>query len=120
MYRILEKEDFSKDIKMVVVEATNMPVSWDAVGILQQRGVDLLPDNYVNSGGVIASDLEYKQGLGGIRFNRQQVFKHLELKFDTMWAEINERLEIAGSFSQAACDVAMERVFVAMKTRSLI
>jgi glutamate dehydrogenase (NAD(P)+) len=107
-------------VKMVVVEAANMPVSWEAMGMLQQRGVDLLPDNYVNSGGVIASDLEYKQGVGGIRFNRQQVFKHLETKFDTMWAEINERLEIAGSFSQSACDVAMERVFTAMKTRSLL
>jgi glutamate dehydrogenase (NAD(P)+) len=107
-------------VKMVVVEAANMPVSWDAMSMLQQRGVDLLPDNYVNAGGVIASDLEYKQGVGGIRFNRQQVFKHLEMKFDTMWAEINERREIAGSFSQAACDVAMERVFIAMKTRSLI
>ncbi len=107
-------------VKMVVVEAANMPVSWDAMGMLQQHGVDLLPDNYVNSGGVIASDLEYKQGVGGIRFNRQQVFKHLETKFDTMWAEINERREIAGSFSQAACDVAMERVYIAMKTRSLL
>ncbi len=107
-------------VKLVLVEAANMPVSWEAMGMLQQRGVNLLPDNYVNAGGVIASDLEYKQGVGGVRFNRQQVFQRLETKFDTMWAEMNERREIAGSFSQAACDVAMERTYKAMRTRSLI
>jgi glutamate dehydrogenase/leucine dehydrogenase len=107
-------------VKKVVVEAANMPVSWDAMQILKERGVDLLPDNYVNSGGVIASDLEYKQGVGGIRFSREQVFKHLEAKFDMMWSEMNEVRAAAGSYSQAACDVAMRRIYKAMKTRSLL
>ncbi|MBW7997774.1 MAG: Glu/Leu/Phe/Val dehydrogenase [Candidatus Glassbacteria bacterium] len=107
-------------VKLVVIEAANMPVSWEAMKMLEKRGLDLLPDNYVNSGGVIASDLEYKQGVGGVRFSREQVIEHIEMKFDTMWAEINERREVAGSFSQAACDVAIERIYKAMRTRSLI
>ncbi|HUU27968.1 MAG TPA: Glu/Leu/Phe/Val dehydrogenase [archaeon] len=107
-------------VRLAVVEAANMPVSYDAFRSLQQRGIVVLPDNYVNSGGVIASDLEYKQGIGGVRFAREEVFTHLRKKFDEMFAEMLERKENAGSLSQAACDIATERIYRAMKTRSLL
>ena len=107
-------------VKLAVIEAANMPVSWEAMEVLKKRGIELLPDNYVNRGGVIASDLEYKQGIGGIRFSRDQVFDYLRLKFDEMFAEMNVRKTGAGSYSQAACDIAVERLYKAMKTRSLL
>jgi glutamate dehydrogenase/leucine dehydrogenase len=107
-------------VKVAVIEAANMPLSWEALAVLRKRGVELLPDNYINSGGVIASDLEYKQGVGGVRFSRDQVFDYLRMKFDEMFAEMNVRLAGAGSYTQAACDIAVERIYKAMKTRSLL
>ena len=107
-------------VKLAVIEAANMPLSWAAMAVLKKRKIELLPDNYVNSGGVIASDLEYKQGVGGIRFSREQVFNQLRMKFDQMFAEMNVRKKAAGSYAQAACDIAVERIYKAMKTRSLL
>ncbi|MEA1997395.1 MAG: Glu/Leu/Phe/Val dehydrogenase [Gemmatimonadota bacterium] len=110
----------SLGVRLAVMEAANMPVSYDAFKVLQKKSVDLLPDNYVNSGGVIASDLEYRQGIGGLRFSRKEVFDHLRNTFDLMFEEILERKEKSGSYTQAACDIAMERIYQAMRTRSLV
>ena len=107
-------------VRLVLVEAANMPVSYEAFERTRKKGIELLPDNYVNSGGVIASDLEFKQGVGGIRYSREQVFDHLRKRFDDMFAEMNERKAIAGSFTHAASDIAVERIYKAMKTRSLV
>lgn len=107
-------------VRLCIPEAANMPVSYDAFLKLEARGIEVLPDNFVNSGGVIASDLEYKQGIGGIRFTRQQVFEHLEMKFDEMFSAMVDREKAAGSLTQAACDIAVERIYNAMRTRYLI
>ena len=107
-------------VKIAVVEAANMPVSYEAMEMLQSRGIDLLPDNFINSGGVIASELEYRQGMGGVRFSREEVFEHLRMKFDYMFSDMLARKKDAGSFTQAACDIALERIYQAMRTRSLI
>jgi glutamate dehydrogenase/leucine dehydrogenase len=107
-------------VRLLVAEAANMPVSCDAFLLLKERGVDLLPDNYVNSGGVIASDLEYKQGIGGVRFTRDEVFAHLRKRFDEMFESMLEIKDQAGSFTQAACDIALKRIYQAMRIRSLL
>ncbi|MEA2064188.1 MAG: Glu/Leu/Phe/Val dehydrogenase dimerization domain-containing protein, partial [Gemmatimonadota bacterium] len=107
-------------VRLLVAEAANMPVSYNALQQLEDRGIDLLPDNYVNSGGVIASDLEYKQGIGGVRYSREEVFAHLRRRFDNMFESILEIKNDSGSFTQAASDIALKRIFLAMKTRSLI
>jgi len=106
--------------RLAVIEAANMPVTWDAFLSLKKRGVVVLPDNYVNSGGVIASYLEYRQSLGGPRYTKAEVFSYLRNSFDNMFSEMLARRDNSGSFTQAACDIAVERVYKAMKTRSLL
>lgn len=106
--------------KLAVMEAANMPVTWEAFCRLKKRGVVVMPDNYVNSGGVIASYLEYRQGLGGSRFSRDEVYAFLRTSFDNMFGEMLARKDKSGSFTQAACDIAIERIYKAMKTRSLL
>jgi len=44
---------------MVVVEAANGPVDISGETILNERGIDVLPDIFVNSGGVVVSNFEY-------------------------------------------------------------
>jgi len=58
--------------------------------------------------------------VGGIRYTREQVFDHLRKRFDEMFDEMTERKAAAGSLTHAACDIAVERIYNAMKTRSLI
>ena len=62
----------------LIVEAANGPVTFEADEILRKRGVTILPDAYVNAGGVTVSYFEWIRNLSHIRFGR------MERRFDEM------------------------------------
>ncbi len=56
----------------LIVEAANGPVSFDADAILRERGITVLPDIYVNAGGVTVSYFEWIRNISHIGFGRMQ------------------------------------------------
>ncbi|WP_245417853.1 Glu/Leu/Phe/Val family dehydrogenase [Cohaesibacter celericrescens] len=51
----------------LVVEAANGPISYSGDQILREKGVTVMPDIYVNSGGVTVSYFEWIKNLGHMR-----------------------------------------------------
>jgi len=62
----------------LIIEAANGPVTFEADEILRNRNVTILPDAYVNAGGVTVSYFEWIRNLSHIRFGR------MERRYDEM------------------------------------
>jgi glutamate dehydrogenase (NAD(P)+) len=60
----------------LIAEAANGPITFEADRILRNRGITILPDAYVNAGGVVVSYFEWIRNLSHLRFGR------IERRFD--------------------------------------
>ena len=78
MEGVINENNAHKISAKLIAEAANGPVTFEADRILQNRGITILPDAYLNAGGVIVSYFEWIRNLTHIRFGR------LERRFDEM------------------------------------
>jgi glutamate dehydrogenase (NAD(P)+) len=62
----------------IIAEAANGPVDSDGEQILNERGVLMIPDLYLNAGGVTVSYFEWLKNKAGVSFDRM-VSRHEEL-----------------------------------------
>ena len=104
-----------------VVEAANMPTTVEGMKILKERQIAVVADIIANAGGVIASMEEYSRSLSAIKVEKSEVFKIIEEKISTSFKEAVDRAGSGDSgLVEAAIEIAVERVYSAMRRRSFI
>jgi len=70
MENVIRQENAGNIRTKVLAEAANGPVSYEADRILNEKGVFILPDAYLNAGGVTVSYFEWLKNISHVRFGR--------------------------------------------------
>lgn len=104
----------------VIVEGANGPTTPEADEILEQRGIQVVPDILANAGGVVVSHLEWVQALSGLFWEEEQVIAELERKMVKSFKDVWEKaIQRNISLRCAAYLVAIERIAEVYRFRGL-
>jgi glutamate dehydrogenase/leucine dehydrogenase len=105
----------------VIVELANGPTTHRADAILEQNGVDVLPDVLANAGGVTVSYFEWVQNRMQYYWTASEVQNKLKPIMVNAFHQINNvKNNKDTSYRSASFVVAIERILTAMKLRGRI
>jgi glutamate dehydrogenase (NAD(P)+) len=120
----LELEIGEKEAKAlkakVVVEGANGPTYPEAEQILADRGIDVLPDILVNSGGVAVSYYEWLQNKRSERWDLEEVEARLEKRMKKTYGMVRDvAAERKVDYRTAAYIIGLERISLAYSERGI-
>lgn len=95
----------------IVLELANGPVDDVAHGLLEKRGVQVIPDIVANAGGVIVSYLEWQQNKAGTHWDLETVNDELDQILSQAIRDVidrSDKLDI--TITDAAFMIAVERL----------
>ena len=105
----------------LVIEAANDPTNRDGDAILTERSIPIVPDILANSGGVIASYVEWRQGKSGSITDRSETYDIIEKQIRRAYKSVSSLAkEKAISLRLASHVLAVHEVVQSMADRSLI
>ena len=105
----------------MVVEGANDPTTKEGEKILLERGVHMLPDFFANSGGVIASYVEWRNAKSGNQTSQDEVFKIIDEKIGNVFSRgVQAREELNSSLREAFFSLSLYTLIEAMHERMWI
>jgi glutamate dehydrogenase (NAD(P)+) len=118
--QVVTEENADRVKATIVCEGANGPVTPGADAILEERGIEILPDVLANAGGVVVSYFEWVQGLQEYFWHEDEVNAKLRdivsRAFEEAWLA-RERHDT--SLRMASYGLAVQRVAEATTTRGL-
>jgi glutamate dehydrogenase (NAD(P)+) len=120
----LELEIGEKEAKAlkckVVAEGANGPTYPEAENLLLDRGVDVLPDILVNSGGVMVSYYEWLQNKRSERWELEEVEARLEKRMKRTFGQVRDlAAERKLDFRTAAYAIGLQRIETVYSERGI-
>ena len=104
----------------MIIEGANNPTTPVADGILNAKGVLVIPDVLANAGGVVVSYFEWVQNLQHFSWDEREVHDRLATAMRQAYQEIGERARARGvSLRVAAYELGIGRVIEAGRLRGL-
>jgi glutamate dehydrogenase (NAD(P)+) len=113
--------DNANDVQAdIVVEGANGPTTFAADSILEENGVQVIPDILANAGGVTVSYFEWLQDINRRQWSLERVNEELEKHMLSAWNDVREEVEARDvAWRDAAYIVALSRIAEAKSTRGL-
>jgi glutamate dehydrogenase (NAD(P)+) len=103
----------------LIVEGANGPTSPDADDILNERGIQVVPDILANAGGVVVSYFEWVQDLQSFFWDEDEVYHQLERAMRKSYMKTQDTAEAHGIDMRTAAQItAIKRVADAVMTRA--
>lgn len=118
---VLNKENADKISAKLIVEAANGPTAAEADKILSRKGIPVIPDILANSGGVVASYVEWRNAKSGNQTSAEEVYQFIDSKLEPAFGKIRRLTkENKTNFRNAAYILSVSELVAAMRERSWI
>jgi glutamate dehydrogenase (NAD(P)+) len=118
---VIDGEVASKLRAKLIIEAANDPVTAEGDVVLRDRGIPAIPDILANSGGVIASYIEWRQAKSGSLTEKSETYEVIEHQISRAYADVSEIAKRQGvSHRLAAQILAVDEVVQSMRDRGWI
>jgi len=118
---VLTHENASAVKAKLIVEAANAPVTPAAEAILGAGGVPLVPDILANSGGVVASYVEWRQAKSGAMTKAEETYETVAEQLEAAFYRVRKLAEQRGVSQRVAAQaVAVEELIATMRDRGWI